>query len=66
MGVFVLEPPRLCVAGTGGWPPPSDPAAHTLMTFNTAIQRTHTHTAGTLCVSPPLSLNTHCVPTHPS
>lgn len=65
MSVFVVE---LCVAGTGGWPPPSDPAAHTLMTFNTAIQRTHTHAraAGTLRVSPPLSLNTHCVPTHPS
>lgn len=56
----------LCVAGTGGWTPPSDPAAYTLMTFNTAIQHTHTYTTGSQHVSPPLSLNTYCVPTHPS
>lgn len=60
MGVFVLEPPRLCVAGTGGWPPPSDPAAHTLMTFNTAIQRAHTHSGNPACFSTPLTKHTLC------
>lgn len=60
MRVFVLEPPRLCVAGTGGWPPPSDPAAHTLMTFNTAIQHTHARSGNPACFSTPLTKCTLC------
>lgn len=50
----------VCVAGTGGWPPPSDPAAHTLMTFNTAIQRAHTHSGNPACFSTPLTKHTLC------
>lgn len=60
MHVFVLEPLWLCVAGAGGCLPPSDPAAHTLMTFNTAIQRTHTRSRNPACFSTPLTKRTLC------